>query len=503
MTVGHRVLIVLGTSLLLLAVLRRLLTPAIAWALALWWVVLPVNYDVLYEIHLFGALVGLAIALVALRWSGLAARSAVFGLLLASALLVRNENIVAAASFAAVWLGYEIWRMRRGTGPSAARLSAAVAIPLVAFSALVGMAALRTQGEESIVAQFRAKHELNICGVYAYGRWESGDTLVANPLEQCFAYTARDFGERWPSLTDAVAENPGAMARHFARNATLVPAGLEVNLFNAKFGSTDHGSNPDFVPVNRGSWLVLAGSLAVLLVIGAGSVVLWRERRRWWREWLRDRVWGWVALAAMGSAALYAALLTLPRPAYLRPLSVLIFACVGFSLVVLADRLGIPRRARAAIPPLALAALILVPTNFREGYENPQIGPGQRLRQAVERVEPFREQIAGDRHGLLAAYPATAVCGYVGGYDDCSGVPWTYPVGETLTPALAGEQELYSSHPIDFIYADEPVFEQDPGIRGRLERLQARGWRRLAPASPDAGWILLGRETGGDAGREG
>jgi hypothetical protein len=62
-TIAHRMLIAIGAALMVLAVLRRLLSPGIAWALAFWWTVLPVNYDNLYEVHLFAVITTLAAVL--------------------------------------------------------------------------------------------------------------------------------------------------------------------------------------------------------------------------------------------------------------------------------------------------------------------------------------------------------------------------------------------------------------------------------------------------------
>jgi uncharacterized membrane protein SirB2 len=99
-TIAHRVVIALAVTLLVLAVLRRLLSPGIAWALAAWWAILPVNYDTLNEVHLFSLIPILVAALVALRYTGPGMRGAVFGILLGGAVLQRNEILVAAL----IWL---------------------------------------------------------------------------------------------------------------------------------------------------------------------------------------------------------------------------------------------------------------------------------------------------------------------------------------------------------------------------------------------------------------
>ena len=494
-TVLHRVLIVLGTTALLLAVLRRLLTPGIAWALALWWAVVPANYDVLYEIHLFGALAGLAITLVALTWSGLAARATVFGLLLSSAFLVRSENIVAAVIFGIVWLGYELWPLKSGVAPDWKVLGKAVAIPLLSVVVLVGLLTWRSSSSQSVFDQLSDKHKINLCEVYAIGLWQSGDVRADNPAGQCTVYTQADFGQAFPSLPQAIAKNPDAILKLFGRNAELIPAGLEVGLFNAKFGSTSDASNPDYIPVNRGSWLVLAGSITIVLILCAGGALIWAERTKFWNGWIRVRIWGWVALAALASTALYSALQTRPRPSYLFPLTILILAAFGMSLMAIGQRLGVPRRARALLPPLALAALIVIPNHYRAGYANPQIGPGQRLKTAVSRLDPFRSRLSGRGQGLLAVYPATNVCEYVGRSHPCSGVTWNYPIGENLEPELAGRnQNYFRPSPVSFIYADEYAFAADPGLRARLDALLIRGWSLVAPPR-HGNWMLLKRDA--------
>jgi hypothetical protein len=494
-TILHRVLIVFGTTLLLLAVFRRLLTPGIAWVLTAWWAILPITYDTIFEIHLLGALVGLVVVLVALRWSGLAARAATFGLLLAAALLIRNEYVVGAFVFGVIWAGYELRRVRRGTAPSWRQLASAVAVPLLGFAVLVALVSWRdADPRTSAYKQLSDKNGLAFCQGYALGLDHAGDVRASNPLSQCQVYTRADFGQDRPSIVQAIGENPSAVAGHFGRNLRLFPAALEIGLFNAKAGSVGPAANPDYIDVNQGSWLDLAGLLVVGLTIVTGAALIWSQRRRWWEEWLRDRAWGWAALFSIGSVAVYAGLMTRPRPSYIFPLTILVLALLGMSLVAIADRIGLPRNLRAVIPPLAILAVVLIPSHYRAGYSNPQTGPGQPLKMATDRLLPYRSDLEGDQRVLLAVYPSTDACPYVGGSDQCTSVPWNYPIGKTLAPELAGRQQhVFDPMPVNLIYANESAFSADPTIRSKLEALMRHGWHRVAP-STGSDWLLLARD---------
>src|SRR5262245_41353549 len=90
-TVLHRMCIVLTASLLGLALLRRLLPPGLAWLVAAWWAILPINFNTLYEVHLFALLPILGVWLV-IQWRDQPwSRGCALALLCLSCVLVRNE----------------------------------------------------------------------------------------------------------------------------------------------------------------------------------------------------------------------------------------------------------------------------------------------------------------------------------------------------------------------------------------------------------------------------
>lgn len=111
-TLLHRLLIVFILAIMVLALMRRLLPAGIAWLIAAWWVILPINFDSLYEVHLFAVLLPLAAVLLVLyqpsRWT----RGAALGILLLTTFLVRNEVILAVGLWTLVCVTWEIHQAR-------------------------------------------------------------------------------------------------------------------------------------------------------------------------------------------------------------------------------------------------------------------------------------------------------------------------------------------------------------------------------------------------------
>ena len=66
-TIFHRVIIVMMATLGILALMRRLLPSELALIVAVWWALLPINFETLYEVHLFALLPILAAWLVVSR----------------------------------------------------------------------------------------------------------------------------------------------------------------------------------------------------------------------------------------------------------------------------------------------------------------------------------------------------------------------------------------------------------------------------------------------------
>jgi hypothetical protein len=487
-TTLHRVLIATAASLLVLAVLRRLLTPGIAWALAAWWAILPVNFDTLYEVHLFALLPELAAVLIALTWSGLRMRSAVFGVLLATTVLMRNELIVAVVIWAAVWMGYEVSRRRRGVGVATSALIKAAAVPVLAVTVLTALVVLSWPDRAGLSSRSEEKHTVNLCQIYAFGYEQRHHDYTASPWTDCEPLMQRDFGRSLPTLTEAIEANPGAMMEHFLWNVRLSPYAFQLQLFNRI--SADPSHNPDYAPVKTGSVASRIGLVVVALFLAGGVFLLWRDRRRWWDDWVRRRAWGWLALGALGASAVVVLVWQRPRPSYLFALAVLLFAAIGMCAMAYADRWRWLNRLAAAPPVAAILLIAAVPSHYGADYwKEQQVGrPGLPLKTMVDRLHPLRDELRGEDVHLLGSY-AGAGCFYIGGAEPCTPVTWDEVLNRALgtPPALALAQAG-----VDFVYVDR-VDLLNPAFAATVDAAEAVGWRRVAGEATGDRWELLER----------
>lgn len=494
--IAHRILIVVAVSLLVVAVLRRLLSPGIAWALAAWWALLPVVYDTITEVHLFVMLPLLAAVLVAASWSGRPMRAVVFGILLGTGVLVRNELVIGAA----IWLLASVVYEARARGKAGRRLDwtaslraaapyAAAGLAVVALG-VVSMLRYPTQiGVGDWVDYASEKQDFAFCQHYAVGYEQRTQGLVSNGWNGCEAFMERDFGRPRPSLTEALAADPRALAAHFGWNAQLAPYGMQEALFARTSGSEE--KNPDYFPVVTGSGVALLASLALLALTGTGLALLWSDRRRWWREWVRERAWGWLALGCMTATGAWVAITTHPRPAYLFPLTFAVICVIGMCAMALLRRWPGLTRLRWTVPIGAVLIVALVPSHYPSGYETEFTGSGRPLATMVSRLEPFGKRFRG-RENVLHATLAREACNYLGRGDECT--PSTLHLN--ARPPGTSSAGWLDQHGVDYFYADERTLA---GPRGEalLEELQAYGWVPLAPAPLDRSWVLLARPGAG------
>jgi hypothetical protein len=347
----HRVLLAFATLGLVAWTARRVLPSGLALLAAVWWIALPIHYDTLYEVHLFGALVPL-VALLIVTWRSewqMPLLVAWYGL---ATVLMRNENVLCVATLLALWL-YRSHGNRRlsrvpadapprlpGVGGLAASRHAfpgpfaRVAILALGVALACGFFYQRSyvHSWEDISSISDFKHRLNMCQVYAFGYQQRHPEWTNSAWTECQPLMKAEFGSEMPSLGEMLKSNPAATLRHFWWNLSLAPAGLQVLFFNA----SAFQANPDYADVTRLPVAMSALTLAVLLVGGISLWILVKRRRSWNAPRLRRFERDYLVLFVANLVTALAVILTQrPRPSYL----------LGFAAICMIGYLYVARQA--------------------------------------------------------------------------------------------------------------------------------------------------------------
>ena len=351
----HRIIIVFAAAFGVLALMRRLMSPAMALLVALWWTVLPINFDTLYEVHLFAFLPMLLVLILACSATSPVQRGVILAVLLATTALVRNETSIVLAVFTAFCLWEEARpRDRRPRTASwwRRRLVAYLGPVAVVMILIAGCYAQSIVKYPRLSASAESKHTLNMCQVYAFGYAQRHTEYKSSPWTECQPLMKATFGAGQPSLFEMLSSNPAATMTHFAWNASLVVNGFQVALFNAMSGAV----NPDYAPVHGGKIYPLILSVLCGLILLGGAWSLHQSSRSAMRAMAFRHRQLLVVLAGLACTVCIVVATQRPRPSYLFAFTVCIMALVGTSADVLS------RRLRAAVSDTALlvaAALIL------------------------------------------------------------------------------------------------------------------------------------------------
>lgn len=403
-TILHRVAIVLLASVGVLAVMRRLLPPGIALLIAVWWSILPINHDTLYEVHLFGLLPMLVAFLIATTRPTSLQRGMVLAALLVITVLVRNEVSIAMLLFA-IYCLFEEYRAAREDGRVEWRpvfmRSAAYLIPLAAAAALILFFYSHSIRKfPDIREAANVKHTLNMCQVYAFGHIQRHPELTFSPWTECGPLMQQTFGSELPRLSEMMIQNPAAVARHFWWNLSLLGNGLQVALFNSTSGAV----NPDYADVSahstRATWLSL-----LYFVVVVASVPTMLRHRRTYREYFLQRRSFFVLAAALLVTGLAIVLTQRPRPSYLFSVTVCLMAVMGLSLAALTHRFT--RQTNAACFVVAFLALLLWP-----GYYGGS-SAARPLYANYLRLQPFAPLLTGKDKAVLIGDYAGELANYL------------------------------------------------------------------------------------------
>jgi len=478
-TIALRLVIVFAATFLVLAVMRRLLTPGLALLVTLWWALLPVTFDTMYELHLFGTLPVLACWAVILGGKGMARRGAALAILAVGALLVRNELVVGVVALAALCVLGEI-RARRTPGlegpPRAAEYLKAYGVPMLLAAGLCWAAHWRSTIQlPALWEASRPKHTINMCQSYSFGYQQRHPESTGDPMAGCRMFMRRDFGQDLPTFREMLRANPRAVATHFAWNASLAVNGVQTLLFATMSGTV----TPDYIPVPTNARRATALSILAAALALAGAVALVRGRHGLDR-WLADRVWGWLAILAMVPVWTAIILTQRPRPSYLLTLGAALMAALGTS-ALLTVWMPITRR-MGRIGPWALMALV---TALLAWWPSHYVPADQPMLTLYRRLLAFEDLIARPDTVLLVSSRPLELHYYLGRAQS--------KVLE-YGPLVSGdEQELEAfldQAGVNVFYADESM----------LETLRKSGrFDALLDSVKTPQWRLIGAENHGGA----
>jgi hypothetical protein len=488
-TIFHRVIIVMAATLGVLALMRQLLPPAIALLIAAWWAVLPINFETLYEVHLFALLPILAAWLVTTIDDTPWTRGIALAILIATAVLVRNEQIVAVFIFAVICAVREYCGFRHagkiGVASPTSRL-AGYGLPLLAALLFSAFFYWRSYVKFPAIMQVAdAKHVVNMCQVYAFGYSQRHPDWTLSPWLECRSLMQTVFGREHPSLGQMIWSNPSATIEHFLWNASLTFNGFQAALFDRMSGVV----NPDYAPVIRNVAVASVLSAIVLAIVVAGSIKVAREWNYWWPVWLRPRRDTFFIMFAVLLVSGPVIMTQRPRPSYLFPTTVIIMLVVGLAIYVLLGpkRLIVAKMLAAVVVP---GLLVFVPPYFvTYKSDRPLYTNLQRLQPYGSFLEnPKNKILLGDYNGELRGYLHFAAPAPVT-FDYSIFSAWHAP--QTLDQFLA-------SRDINIIFVQPrvmPELKARPEAQQFLTNPESVGWKKLAPLDGETNWLLLYREA--------
>jgi hypothetical protein len=467
-----RIAIAICASLLVLALLRRLLPKHIAWFIAAWWVVLPINFDTAYSVHLFSALFPLGLFVIAAYADNIYGRGVVLAGMLFTAALVRTEYVALFIPWLLALAGYEFY-LRRWKGRHVPFRTSLVAygLPLLVACLIIGIFIARSKpyGMAELKKEMEVKQTENMCQVYAYNRMQQGDPWQGNPWTQCEDILKRDFGKAGVTFPEAFFLNPRAILDHVWWNTRLIPSGIQLALFNYFSG----GPNPDYMPARQSPlvwvpfWLVsgLAVFAAIRCLAGPDQLV---ENR-----------FVWMLMTSSALLVLVIMMMQRPRPSYMYPFTVFIMAMAGRGLQVLLERLRTSNALRTLTSVAGVLLILLVPSYYDAGYINYYGYKGQPLLESFERISPHIDSSSESPLVIVTPQGDESLCNYLDG-ESCTTIQFKKITGPYLGYYL-------KSLDVNWIY----LTSTEDKLPVKYDALQ---WKMVSQGANKKGsWALLHR----------
>jgi len=273
----------------------------------------------------------------------------------------------------------------------------------------------------------------------------------------------------------------GGLLEHFWWNFKLIPNGLQVLLFDSMSGSV----SPDYVPSPYRPLPALLASALALAVAATGLAILWREREYWWKFWLKDRVWAWIAMACVGLVVGIVMITQRPRPSYMFALGITLRAVFGMCLFAIVSQWPRLKRLSLAMPAFIVALIVAAPCYYM--LVNPA---GRRpLLAMYRRLAPFERQLQKPEAGLVTLGWTPELCNYLSRSLGCR--PLDFRDLRREVSAGSSWDKVLSQHGATVFYADDAILSDAVG-RGFIAGSSQNGWQPVALHNePGKFWAVL------------
>ncbi len=373
----HRIIIVALITFLLFEISQRVLSPAMGFLITAWWLLLPINHNSLYEVHIFAFVPLLFTVLISVLVTGHWGRAMTMASLVLTTVLVRNEYLIAIGllGLCCLWVDFILPFWHRNT------LSSRWALlrPLWAY-AICGMVSVviilgvyeRSMYKYPVLhAYSQGKHTLNMAQIFTYSHQQQTGDASVSPWTEYHDFMIRTFGKAEPSMAEAFRANPLEVTKHFLWNLRLTPSGFQLALFNTRFGMQD----PDYIESPRSP--VLAGilSLCLIAVWGFGVYSYWSMRDEKDRQLFHKTLWTWITLATMAATTLVVIIMQRPRPSYMFVLSFVLMLLTGAAIIFFLRRFRMENLFNRFFPWLAIALVLLFPSYWMAYGQIPRPRP--------------------------------------------------------------------------------------------------------------------------------
>lgn len=490
-TICHRlaILFILCPAILLLC--RLALPRGVAWFIAAWWVILPINWNALYEIHLFGLIMFVAGSCFAGLRDSTPARAAGIACFFTGSLLVRNEFLLATGLFGAASAAWE-FRSWKKSGASLASLArqqfklAAPSILVLLISAFIFRSSFHSW--KQLLGDFNFRQRLNISQVYAFGYQQRHPEWPKNPWLHGDELLKQDFGTSEVTFGTLMRTNPMAFWEHIGWNLRLLPSGLQLGMFNCFSGR----NTPDFVEFKGGSKFakIASGIFCVLIVVGLMCLL---RRKALWTRFLRGRRgWCWFAMATTLVPSMVGILTQRPRPSYIFLMSLFLMMLAGLCLSAVLKQLRANRYFNSFSPLLAIPFILFAHSK----KDTAQIYSGRPFYEIYQRLYPFRSLFSNKGTVYCAEQGPDEMFMYLGKRyssdpSDASNPSLTHALSPSLQDGTgAAFSQFLSGAKITLLYLDGNSLDR-PAIKEWLAS-DADQWSVLAKHDyPNEKWILV------------